>query len=78
MRFPFSITLTTWHMLFATVATQVLARTTHLIDRNKSVDVGVYLRAIVPIGMFYSMSLILSNMTYLYLSMSFIQMLKVR
>ena len=37
----------------------------------------LYLRAILPIGMCFSMSLILSNVVYLYLSMSFIQMLKV-
>lgn len=37
----------------------------------------VYLRAIVPIGFFYSLSLICGNLTYLYLSVAFIQMLKV-
>lgn len=38
----------------------------------------VYLRAIVPIGVFFSLSLICGNLTYMYLSVSFIQMLKVR
>lgn len=75
--FPFPITLTTWHMLCATVATQILARTTKLIDTNTKMDARLYLRAFVPIGVCFSMSLVLSNMTYLYLSMSFIQMLKV-
>lgn len=37
----------------------------------------VYLRAIVPIGAFFSLSLMCGNMTYLYLSVAFIQMLKV-
>lgn len=37
----------------------------------------VYLRAIVPIGAFFSLSLICGNLTYLYLSVAFIQMLKV-
>lgn len=36
-----------------------------------------YVRAIVPIGVFYSGSLICSNQAYLYLSVAFIQMLKV-
>jgi hypothetical protein len=36
----------------------------------------VYLRAIVPIGVMFSLSLICGNMTYLYLSVAFIQMLK--
>lgn len=34
-------------------------------------------RAIVPIGLFFSLSLICGNLAYLYLSVSFIQMLKV-
>ncbi|KAL8968828.1 MAG: hypothetical protein Q9183_002291 [Haloplaca sp. 2 TL-2023] len=36
----------------------------------------IYLRAIVPIGAFFSLSLICGNMTYLYLGVAFIQMLK--
>lgn len=36
----------------------------------------MYLRSIVPIGVLFSGSLILSNMAYLTLSVSFIQMLK--
>lgn len=35
-----------------------------------------YLRAIVPIGVLYSASLVCSNQVYLYLSVAFIQMLK--
>lgn len=34
-------------------------------------------RAIVPIGIMFSLSLICGNLAYLYLSVSFIQMLKV-
>ena len=58
----------------------VLARTTTLLDGRKSVKMTgrVYLRAIVPIGLFFSLSLICGNVTYLYLSVAFIQMLKVR
>ena len=36
----------------------------------------VYIRAVVPIGVFFSLSLICGNLTYLYLSVAFIQMLK--
>lgn len=59
--------------------TQVLARTTNLLDGRKTVKMTgrVYLRAIVPIGIFFSLSLICGNVTYLYLSVAFIQMLKV-
>ncbi|PGH06058.1 hypothetical protein AJ80_08226 [Polytolypa hystricis UAMH7299] len=76
--FPFPIILTTWHLSFATFMTQVLARTTTLLDGRKKVKMTgrVYLRAIVPIGFFFSLSLIGGNKAYLYLSVAFIQMLK--
>lgn len=75
----FPIFLTSWHLGFATLMTQILARTTNLLDGRKTVKMTgrVYLRAIVPIGVFFSLSLICGNLTYLYLSVSFIQMLKV-
>ncbi|OAL33075.1 hypothetical protein AYO22_00160 [Fonsecaea multimorphosa] len=76
--FKFPITLTAWHMLFATFMTQLLARTTTLLDGRKTVKMTgkVYLRAILPIGFFFSLSLICGNQAYLYLSVAFIQMLK--
>lgn len=65
-------------MIFSVVATQLLARTTTLVDGRKKVKMNgrIYLRSIVPIGLLYSGSLVSSNMTYMYLSVSFIQMLK--
>lgn len=59
--------------------TQVMARFTSVLDSRKKVPMTgrVYLRAIVPIGLFFSLSLICGNVSYLYLSVSFIQMLKV-
>ena len=59
--------------------TQILARTTTLLDGRKKVKMTgrIYLRAIVPIGFFFSLSLICGNKAYLYLSVAFIQMLKV-
>lgn len=67
------------HMIFATIMTQILARTTTLLDGRKTVKMTgrVYLRAILPIGFFFSLSLICGNKAYLYLSVAFIQMLKV-
>ncbi|KAK3359243.1 triose-phosphate transporter family-domain-containing protein [Lasiosphaeria hispida] len=76
--FRYPATLTCWHLIFATAATQILARTTKLLDGRKTVKMTgrVYMRAIVPIGLLYSASLVCSNMVYLYLSVAFIQMLK--
>lgn len=60
--------------------TQILARCTSALDSRKKVPMTgrVYLRAIVPIGMFFSLSLMFSNAAYLHLTVAFIQMLKVR
>ncbi|UKZ72933.1 hypothetical protein TrVFT333_000570 [Trichoderma virens FT-333] len=76
--FKYPILLTCWHLVYATIATQILARTTTLLDsrRNFPVTGRLYLRTILPIGLLYSGSLICSNVVYLYLSVSFIQMLK--
>lgn len=77
-KFQFPVFLTTWHLVFATVMTQFLARFTSILDSRKKVPMTgrVYLRAIVPIGLFFSASLICGNQAYLYLSVAFIQMLK--
>ncbi|KAL1595145.1 hypothetical protein SLS60_009833 [Paraconiothyrium brasiliense] len=76
--FHFPIFLTTWHLVFATIMTQLLARFTTILDSRKKVPMTgrIYLRAIVPIGIFFSLSLICGNKAYLYLSVAFIQMLK--
>ena len=72
--------LTCWHMLFASIMTQILSRYTSFLDGRKTVKMTgkTYLRAIVPIGVLYSASLVCSNQVYMYLSVAFIQMLKVR
>lgn len=78
--YTIAILLTTWHMIFGAIATQVLARTTRLLNGRKAVHMTgqKYMRAVVPIGLVYSASLVCSNMPYLYLSVAFIQMLKVQ
>ncbi|KAK9441566.1 DUF250 domain membrane protein [Metarhizium brunneum] len=78
LNFRYPVILTTYHMAFATIATQLMARFTPLLDGRKTVKMTgrVYLRAVVPIGLFFSLSLICGNLTYLYLSVAFIQMLK--
>ena len=62
------------------IGTRVLQRTTHLLDGAKDVHItkDMFLRSILPIGLLFSASLILSNTAYLYLSVAYIQMLKVR
>lgn len=74
-----AVFLTVWHMVSATIATQVLARTTNWLDGRHQVHMSKqsYLRAVVPIGLLYSASMVCSNLVYLYLNVAFIQMLKV-
>lgn len=74
-----AIFLTTWHLSFATVVTQIMARYTTILDSRKKVPMTkrTYVRCIVPIGLFFALSLVCGNMAYLYLSVAFIQMLKV-
>ncbi|KAA8641301.1 solute carrier 35 member [Aspergillus tanneri] len=77
-KFDFPLFLTTWHMAFATGMTQVLAHFTSTLDSRHKIPMTPikYMKAIVPIGLMFSLSLICGNLAYLYLSVSFIQMLK--
>ncbi|KAH8689377.1 triose-phosphate transporter family-domain-containing protein [Talaromyces proteolyticus] len=76
--FAYPLFLTTWHLIFATVMTQLMARYTKMLDSRHNVPMtrAVYFQAIVPIGVFFSLSLICGNLAYLHLSVSFVQMLK--
>ncbi|KAI0128884.1 triose-phosphate transporter family-domain-containing protein [Xylariales sp. AK1849] len=76
--FRYPIILTTLHLSVATVLTQLLARFSPLLNSRYTIKLTgrIYLRAILPIGILYTLSLLFSNLTYLYLSVSFIQMLK--
>ncbi|KAL4778056.1 triose-phosphate transporter family-domain-containing protein [Aspergillus varians] len=76
--FRYPILLTTWHLLFATLATQLLARTTTLLGTRASISMTpkLYMAKIAPIGILYSGSLVCSNTAYMYLNVGFIQMLK--
>lgn len=66
-------------MLFATIATQILAKFTSALDARHNVKLSgqTYVRAILPIGICFSIGLVLNNRAYIFLSVSFIQMLKV-
>ncbi|KAL8866879.1 MAG: hypothetical protein Q9174_006023, partial [Haloplaca sp. 1 TL-2023] len=75
-RFP--ILMTCYHLTLATIMTQILAHASTWLDGRYAVkmDLRLYLKTIVPIGLLYSLSLVCSNLTYLYLSLAFMQMLK--
>ncbi|GJE94845.1 TPT-domain-containing protein [Phanerochaete sordida] len=78
LNFKYPVFLVTWHLTFAAIGTRVLQRTTPLLDGAKDVHISkeLFMRSILPIGLLFSASLILSNTAYLYLSVAYIQMLK--
>ena len=80
LEFKYPVFLVTWHLAFAAIGTRILQRTTNLLDGAKDIHMTkeMFTRSILPIGLLFSGSLILSNTAYLYLSVSYIQMLKVR
>lgn len=55
-----------------------MARYTGYLDSRHATPMTkrTYMRAIVPIGLLFSLSLVCGNVTYLYLNVSFVQMLK--
>ncbi|KAG8375783.1 hypothetical protein BUALT_Bualt10G0136200 [Buddleja alternifolia] len=72
---PFPISLTMIHMAFCSSLAFAAVRIFKLVE-PASLSRQVYLSSVVPIGALYSLSLWLSNSAYIYLSVSFIQMLK--
>ncbi|KAJ4024918.1 hypothetical protein NW752_002372 [Fusarium irregulare] len=76
--FKYPILLVTWHLIFATVVTQILAHTTSYLDSRHDLpnNWDFFLTTVLPIGIVSSGSLVASNFVYLYLSVAVIQMLK--
>ncbi|XP_057536662.1 probable sugar phosphate/phosphate translocator At2g25520 [Amaranthus tricolor] len=72
---PYPISLTMIHMSFCSSLAFFLVKVLKLVE-SVSMSREVYLSSVVPIGALYAFSLWLSNSAYIYLSVSFIQMLK--
>ncbi|XP_075496461.1 putative sugar phosphate/phosphate translocator At2g25520 [Primulina tabacum] len=72
---PFPISLTMIHMVFCSSLAFAAVRLFKIVD-PVALNRRVYITSVVPIGALYALSLWLSNSAYIYLSVSFIQMLK--
>jgi drug/metabolite transporter (DMT)-like permease len=72
---PFPISLTMIHMGFCSFIAFFLVRVFKLVE-PLNMTRELFISSVVPIGALYSISLWLSNSAYIYLSVSFIQMLK--
>lgn len=73
--FTYPITLTLWHMAFSGALAFLIIRSGYVAPAA-GVDMTVLLTAIFPIAALFSGTLWLGNAAYMYLSVSFIQMLK--
>ncbi|KAF4456641.1 hypothetical protein F53441_1299 [Fusarium austroafricanum] len=76
--FKYPILLISWHLMFASIVTQILAHTTTYLDSRHQLPKTweFYLTTVIPIGIVSSGTLVASNFVYLYLSVAVIQMLK--
>jgi hypothetical protein len=73
--FSFPCFLTAWHMFLSTLFTQILSRTTNMLTsvNEKKVTLAVFQGKILIIAVCFSVSIMLGNNAYLYLSVSYIQ-----
>ncbi|ORY25478.1 triose-phosphate transporter family-domain-containing protein [Naematelia encephala] len=78
LNFPYPLFLTAFHMMIATLSTSLIRAMPTEGLQVVSVDISwlTYLRTVVPLSIFFSISLVLGNMAYVHLSVSFVQMLK--
>lgn len=74
--FAYPITLTMWHMAFCAALALVIIRL-GFVAPPAGFDTTLLLRTLLPIGGLFALTLWLANATYMYLSVSFTQMLKV-
>ncbi|PIA65656.1 hypothetical protein AQUCO_00100870v1 [Aquilegia coerulea] len=72
---PFPISLTMIHMIFCSSIAFLLVRVFKFVE-PVTMSRDLYMSSVLPIGALYSLSLWFSNSAYIYLSVSFIQMLK--
>uniref|UniRef100_A0A0D9XNW8 Sugar phosphate transporter domain-containing protein n=1 Tax=Leersia perrieri TaxID=77586 RepID=A0A0D9XNW8_9ORYZ len=75
---PFPISLTMIHMAFCATLAVALVRVVGVVavPTSPPMTPRLYAASVVPIGALYALSLWFSNSAYIYLSVSFIQMLK--
>ena len=76
LKFPYPIALTMAHMALNTIFATIGVWSGLVPLDKKSMSISAYIRGILPIAGLFSIVLWFGNTAYLYLSVSFIQMLK--
>ncbi|KZV28208.1 putative sugar phosphate/phosphate translocator [Dorcoceras hygrometricum] len=76
INFPYPLGLTMLHMIFSSVLCFVLTKVLKITKVEEGMTLDIYISSVIPIGAMFAMTLWLGNTAYLYISVSFAQMLK--
>ncbi|KAK6777142.1 hypothetical protein RDI58_023859 [Solanum bulbocastanum] len=76
INFPYPLALTLLHMVFSSVLCFVLTKVLKIMKVEEGMTLDIYISSVIPIGAMFAMTLWLGNTAYLYISVSFAQMLK--
>ncbi|KAI8557963.1 hypothetical protein RHMOL_Rhmol04G0051700 [Rhododendron molle] len=76
INFPYPLGLTLLHMVFSSVLCFVLTKVLKIMKVEEGMTAEIYATSVIPIGAMFAMTLWLGNTAYLYISVSFAQMLK--
>ncbi|KAL4588896.1 hypothetical protein LXL04_001794 [Taraxacum kok-saghyz] len=76
INFPYPLGLTLLHMVFSSVICFFLTKVTKIMEIQKGMTLEIYTTSVFPIGAMFAMTLWLGNTAYIYISVSFAQMLK--
>ncbi|KAK4342178.1 hypothetical protein RND71_037994 [Anisodus tanguticus] len=76
INFPYPLGLTLLHMVFSSILCFVLTKVLKIMKVEEGMTLDIYISSIIPIGAMFAMTLWLGNTAYLYISVSFAQMLK--
>ncbi|KAM3395894.1 hypothetical protein P3S68_004900 [Capsicum galapagoense] len=76
INFPYPLGLTLLHMIFSSALCFVVTKVLKIMKVEEGMTLDIYLSSVIPIGAMFAMTLWLGNTAYLYISVSFAQMLK--
>nr|XP_025887908.1 probable sugar phosphate/phosphate translocator At3g14410 isoform X2 [Solanum lycopersicum] len=76
VNFPYPLGLTLLHMVFSSILCFMLTKVLKIMKVEEGMTLDIYISSVIPIGAMFAMTLWLGNTAYLYISVSFAQMLK--
>ncbi|XP_049374264.1 probable sugar phosphate/phosphate translocator At3g14410 [Solanum verrucosum] len=76
INFPYPLGLTLLHMVFSSILCFMLTKVLKIMKVEEGMTLDIYISSVIPIGAMFAMTLWLGNTAYLYISVSFAQMLK--